>query len=204
MHEEHSASTALSSAGQDNDRLAYSVAEAARRLDVSRMTLDRAGEVVAYDCWSARHRSASASMIRPRAAAACKRSVWARPAWPRRAARTLGPRPGATPSPGGAPQPRGRWPRAAAPWAGGAGRRGAGPHRLTHELSGPAGTPRTWAAVASHSSAAGASRPSRSTRIATACSISDRCSKASRTWSASRPVACAVTAAPSRLATSPA
>jgi hypothetical protein len=108
MHEEHSASTALSSAGQDNDRLAYSVAEAARRLDVSRMTLDRAGEVVAYDCWSARHRSASASMIRPRAAAACKRSVWARPAWPRRAARTLGPRPGATPSPGGAPQPRGR------------------------------------------------------------------------------------------------
>src|SRR5215207_1877989 len=41
MHEEHSASTALSSAGQDNDRLAYSVAEAARRLDVSRMTLYR-------------------------------------------------------------------------------------------------------------------------------------------------------------------
>ena len=41
MHEEHSASTALSSAGQDNDRLTYSVAEAARRLDVSRMTLYR-------------------------------------------------------------------------------------------------------------------------------------------------------------------
>jgi excisionase family DNA binding protein len=41
MHEEHSASAALSNAGQDSDRLAYSVAEAARRLDVSRMTLYR-------------------------------------------------------------------------------------------------------------------------------------------------------------------
>ena len=41
MHEEHSASAALSSAGQDSDRLVYSVAEAARRLDVSPMTLYR-------------------------------------------------------------------------------------------------------------------------------------------------------------------
>src|SRR4030095_12105689 len=41
MPEEHSASAALSNAGQDSDRLAYSVAEAARRLDVSRMTLYR-------------------------------------------------------------------------------------------------------------------------------------------------------------------
>jgi excisionase family DNA binding protein len=41
MHEEHSASAAPSNAGQDSDRLAYSVAEAARRLDVSRMTLYR-------------------------------------------------------------------------------------------------------------------------------------------------------------------
>ena len=41
MHEEHSPSTALSGAGQNNDRLAYSVAESARRLDVSRMTLYR-------------------------------------------------------------------------------------------------------------------------------------------------------------------
>jgi excisionase family DNA binding protein len=41
MHEKHSASAALSSAGQDGDRLAYSVAEAARRLDVSPMTLYR-------------------------------------------------------------------------------------------------------------------------------------------------------------------
>jgi excisionase family DNA binding protein len=41
MHKEHSASAALSSDGQDSDRLAYSVAEAARRLDVSPMTLYR-------------------------------------------------------------------------------------------------------------------------------------------------------------------
>ena len=41
MHEKHSASAALSSDGQDSDRLAYSVAEAARRLDVSPMTLYR-------------------------------------------------------------------------------------------------------------------------------------------------------------------
>ena len=41
MHEEHSASAMLSSAGQDSDRLVYSVAEAARRLDVSPMTLYR-------------------------------------------------------------------------------------------------------------------------------------------------------------------
>jgi excisionase family DNA binding protein len=41
MHEEHSAPAALSNAGQDSDRLAYSVAEAARRLDVSPMTLYR-------------------------------------------------------------------------------------------------------------------------------------------------------------------
>jgi excisionase family DNA binding protein len=39
MHEKHSASAALPSDGQDSDRLAYSVAEAARRLDVSPMTL---------------------------------------------------------------------------------------------------------------------------------------------------------------------
>ena len=41
MHEKHSASATLSSDGQDSDRLAYSVAEAARRLDVSPMTLYR-------------------------------------------------------------------------------------------------------------------------------------------------------------------
>jgi excisionase family DNA binding protein len=41
MHEKHSASAALSGGGQDSDRLAYSVAEAARRLDVSPMTLYR-------------------------------------------------------------------------------------------------------------------------------------------------------------------
>jgi excisionase family DNA binding protein len=41
MHKEHSASAALSSAGQGSDRLVYSVAEAARRLDVSPMTLYR-------------------------------------------------------------------------------------------------------------------------------------------------------------------
>jgi excisionase family DNA binding protein len=41
MHEEHSASAASSSDGQDSDRLVYSVAEAARRLDVSPMTLYR-------------------------------------------------------------------------------------------------------------------------------------------------------------------
>jgi excisionase family DNA binding protein len=41
MHEKHSASAALPSDGQDSERLAYSVAEAARRLDVSPMTLYR-------------------------------------------------------------------------------------------------------------------------------------------------------------------
>jgi excisionase family DNA binding protein len=41
MHEKHSASSALPSDGQDSDRLAYSVAKAARRLDVSPMTLYR-------------------------------------------------------------------------------------------------------------------------------------------------------------------
>jgi excisionase family DNA binding protein len=41
MHEKHSASAALSSDSHDSDRLAYSVAEAARRLDVSPMTLYR-------------------------------------------------------------------------------------------------------------------------------------------------------------------
>jgi excisionase family DNA binding protein len=41
MHEKHSASAAPSSDGQDSDRLVYSVAEAARRLDVSPMTLYR-------------------------------------------------------------------------------------------------------------------------------------------------------------------
>ena len=41
MHEEHSAPAALSNAGQDSDRLAYSVTEAAQRLGVGPMTLYR-------------------------------------------------------------------------------------------------------------------------------------------------------------------
>src|SRR4029450_10379055 len=41
---------------------------------------DQATAAAVYDSRSARRRSASASMIRPRAAAACSRSVWGRPA----------------------------------------------------------------------------------------------------------------------------
>jgi hypothetical protein len=60
------------------------------------------------------------------------------------------------------------------------------------------------AALRNRWNAACASKPSRSIKTPSACSMSNRCSKAACSWSASRPLTCAVTAAASKLATRPA